>query len=149
MKLALDEYRRVLSTMPIVCVDCLVVDEKREFLLVKRKNEPLKGEYWVPGGRVFKGEQLADAVHRKMREEIGVDVEIVRNVGFFEEFYDKTLEGAEGGLHSISIVYLVRLKSHDIKLDDQSTDWAWFKDMPARFKDYSYITNWHEIQSAI
>lgn len=139
MFLAFEEYRRFLSTMPIVCVDCLVVNYRGEFLLVKRENEPLRGEYWLPGGRVRKGERLADAVQRKMREEIGVDVDIVENVGFFEEFYDKTKENAEGGVHSISFVYLVNPRSYDIKLDPQSSTWGWFKEIPAKLRKYATI----------
>jgi colanic acid biosynthesis protein WcaH len=136
MKLAPDEYRKILSTVPIVCVDCLVINGKGEYLLVKRKNEPLKGEYWVPGGRLHKGERLADAVHRKMREEIGVEVEIVRSLGFFEEFFEHTAEDANGGAHSISFLYLVRPKTSDIRLDDQSSEWGWFNDAPQRLKQY-------------
>lgn len=122
--------------MPIVCVDCLVVNERGEFLLVKRKNEPLMGEYWVPGGRVHKGEHLVDAVHRKMREEIGVDVDILGNVGFFEGFYEKTKENAQGGVHSISFVYLVKPKSCVIRLDIQSSAWGWFKEIPPKLQEY-------------
>lgn len=125
--------------MPMVCVDCLVVNNRGEFLLVKRENEPLMGEYWMPGGRVYKGERLADAVHRKMREEIGVDVDIVENVGFFEEFFEKTRENAVGGVHSISFVYLVKPKSYDIRLDTQSSEWGWFKEIPERFRKYATI----------
>ena len=125
--------------MPIVCVDCIVVNDKGHYLLVKRDNEPLKGEYWVPGGRLHKGERLEDAVRRKMRQEIGVDVEIIRNLGFFEEFFDKTAENAEGGVHTISVVYLVKPKSDDIKLDEQSSDWGWFDRLPERFGEYSHI----------
>jgi len=136
-----EDYRKFLSAMPIVCVDCLVVNDKGEYLLVKRKNQPLKGEYWVPGGRLHKNERLVDAVHRKMREEIGVDVEIVENLGFFEEFFEETEQDAEGGVHSLSVVYLVTLCSYNIKLDDQSTGWGWFKDLPFRFKEYSYLKN--------
>jgi colanic acid biosynthesis protein WcaH len=139
MKLPFEEYRKVLSSVPIVCVDCVVMNERREILLVKRKNEPLKGEFWVPGGRVHKGEKLVDAVHRKMREELGVDVEIIENIGFFEEFFDKTAEEAEGGVHSISIVYLVKPKSCDFKLDDQSAEFAWFAEVPARLREYAYM----------
>jgi colanic acid biosynthesis protein WcaH len=139
MKLSYEDYKKFLSSMPIVCVDCLVVNDNGEYLLVKRKNEPLKGEYWVPGGRLQKNERLADAVRRKMREEIGVDVDIIENVGFFEEFFDKTEQNAEGGVHSISVVYRVKPKSYDIKLDDQSDDWGWFKDIPARLKEYDYL----------
>ena len=49
MILPTEEYRRVASAVPIICVDCL---------LVKRANPPLKDEYWVPGGRVYKNERL-------------------------------------------------------------------------------------------
>ncbi|MGP0089943.1 MAG: NUDIX domain-containing protein [Xanthobacteraceae bacterium] len=139
MKLPVDEYRKILSSVPIVCVDCVVVNERRQILLVKRANEPLKGEFWVPGGRVHKGERLVAAVHRKMREELGVDVEIIENIGFFEEFFDKTAESAIGGVHTISIVYLVRPKNYDFKLDDQSAEWAWFKDFPPKFREYAYL----------
>ena len=133
------EYRSFLSTMPIVCVDCLVMNDRREFLLVKRRNEPLLGEYWVPGGRVRKGERLAEAVHRKMQEEIGVDVEIVKGVGYFEEFYEKTKENATGGVHSISFVYLVKPRSYAIKLDGQSSAWGWFKEIPGKLRNYPTI----------
>jgi GDP-mannose mannosyl hydrolase len=125
--------------MPTVCVDCLVVNDRGEFLLVKRANEPLRGEHWLPGGRVYKGERLADAVHRKMQEEIGVEVDIVENVGFFEEFYEKTKENAVGGVHSISFVYLVRPNSYDIRLDSQSSEWGWFKEAPERLRKYATI----------
>jgi colanic acid biosynthesis protein WcaH len=139
MKVSHDEYKKFLSTMPIVCVDCLVENDKGEYLLVKRKNEPLKGEFWVPGGRLHKNERLADAVRRKMREEIGVDVEIIENVGFFEEFFHDTEQDADGGVHSISVVYRVRPLSYEIKLDDQSAEWGWFKDVPQRLKEYDYL----------
>lgn len=136
MKLSLEDYRKFLSAMPIVCVDCLVVNEKGEYLLVKRKNEPLKGEYWVPGGRLHKNERLVDAVRRKMQEEIGVEVEILKSLGFFEEFFERTAEQAAGGAHSISLLYLVKPKTFDIRLDDQSLEWGWFKDVPLRLKQY-------------
>ncbi|HEV2299797.1 MAG TPA: NUDIX domain-containing protein [Candidatus Acidoferrales bacterium] len=139
MRLPVEEYRRFLSTMPMVCVDCLVINDRGEFLLVKRVNEPLMGEHWVPGGRVYKGERLVDAVHRKMREEIGVDVDIVESLGFFEEFYEKTKENALGGVHSISFVYLVRPKNFDIKLDSQSSEWGWFKEIPDGLRKYATI----------
>lgn len=139
MIVPVEEYRRVLSTMPIVCVDCVVVNDKGQYLLVRRDNEPLKGEYWVPGGRLHKGERLAEAVQRKMRQEIGVDVEIIRNLGFFEEFFDKTAENAEGGVHTISMVYLVKPQGGTIKLDEQSSDWGWFDELPGRFGEYSNI----------
>lgn len=148
MMLGHEDYRKVLSSVPIVCVDCLVVNDSGEFLLVKRRNEPLKGQFWIPGGRLHKSERLTDAVHRKMREEIGVDVEILENVGFFEEFFDRSAENVEGGVHSISIVYVVRPLSYVIRLDGQSDDWGWFKKLPAQFRNYGDIRARFPIEDA-
>ena len=123
MTLPHEEYKKVLSAIPIVCVDCLVVNENEEYLLVKRANPPLKGEYWVPGGRLYKNERILDAVHRKMREEVGIGVDVVTILGILE-FFDPASEYSECGVHTISIVHLVKPLSYDIKLDDQATDWV-------------------------
>lgn len=139
MMLSVDDYIKVMDTMPVVCIDCVVANDRGEYLLVKRDNEPLKGEYWVPGGRLHKGERLEEAVHRKMRQEIGVDVEIVENLGFFEEFFDKTAQDSRGGFHAVSFLFLVRPLSVEIRLDHQSSDWGWFKELPARLRGQKYL----------
>lgn len=139
MLLSQEDYIRVMESMPVVCVDCLVRNEKRQFLLVRRLNEPLQGEFWMPGGRLWKNERLHAAVHRKMREEIGVDVDILENIGYFEEFFDRTAQNAKGGFHAISFVFLVRPLSSDIRLDPQSGEWGWFDDIPARLKAYKSV----------
>ena len=38
-------YKKIMESMPIVCVDALIINEKKEYLLVKRKNEPLKNKF--------------------------------------------------------------------------------------------------------
>ena len=139
MMLSDEDYKKVMETMPVVCIDCVVRNDKGEYLLVKRKNEPLQGEYWVPGGRLLRNERLEQAVHRKMREEIGIEVEIVESLGFFEEFFDKTAQNAEGGFHAISFLWLVRPLGPGISLDGQSSDWGWFRELPARLREQKYL----------
>ena len=103
----------------------------------------MKGEFWVPGGRLHKNEHLTDAVHRKIREELGIDINIIRYVGYFEGFFEKTAENADGGVHVISFVYLVKPVSYNIKLDDQSFDWGWFRNIPQRFKEILTLQGQH------
>lgn len=47
-----NDYKKILSTMPILCVDLIIFFDGK-CLLLKKKNEPAKGQYWFPGGRVY------------------------------------------------------------------------------------------------
>lgn len=145
MKLPEEQYRLVLETMPIVCVDGLIQDEHGRYLLVKRLNEPLKNEFWLPGGRLEKGERLEAAIQRKMREELSADVEIVRLLGHFEEFFERTEQGTASGMHAISFVFLLRLLSDGVVLDSQSGEWGWFDELPGTFERYGLHLREQEI----
>lgn len=127
------EYQKIIESVPIVCVDAVIINDNNEYLLVKRQNEPLKGEYWVPGGRVLKNESLRDAIKRKMKQELGIELNVEKLLGYFEDFYEKTHFEVSNGLHVISFVFLV--KSKDQKkfiLDYQSNEWIWSKDLPIK-----------------
>lgn len=52
----------------------IVHDEQGRLLLVCRGNEPARGRWTVPGGRVEPGETDAQAVVRELREETGLSV---------------------------------------------------------------------------
>lgn len=60
---------------PIVAVGAVIIDGDN-VLLVKRANEPLKGEWSLPGGAVEVGESLEAALVREVREETCLDVAV-------------------------------------------------------------------------
>ena len=62
------------SDRSIACVGGLAYDEVGRLLLVQRANEPGRGLWSVPGGRVEPGEDDAAALVREMREETGLEV---------------------------------------------------------------------------
>ena len=64
---------REYPAQPVVGVGTVVVRDGRA-LIVKRLNEPRKGEWSLPGGHVNLGESLSDAARREVREETGLDV---------------------------------------------------------------------------
>jgi len=54
-------------------------------LIVKRRTVPFKGYWALPGGRVEAGESVEEAIVREVKEETGLDVEIVRKIGEYRE----------------------------------------------------------------
>lgn len=58
----------------IACVGGLAYDGAGRLLLVQRANEPGRGRWSVPGGRVEPGEDDAAALVREMHEETGLRV---------------------------------------------------------------------------
>jgi 8-oxo-dGTP pyrophosphatase MutT (NUDIX family) len=54
-------------------------------LLIKRQTVPFRGYWALPGGRVEARETVEQAVVREVKEETGLDVEIVEKIGEYRE----------------------------------------------------------------
>jgi len=63
---------------PLPVASTIVVNEAREILLVKRKNEPYGGMWCLPIGFAETGEEIRDAALRELREEAGIKGTIKR-----------------------------------------------------------------------
>lgn len=57
---------------PLVAID-LIVRSEEKVLLGRRTNEPAKGFFFVPGGRIFKGETARTAFQRITLAELGFE----------------------------------------------------------------------------
>jgi 8-oxo-dGTP diphosphatase len=77
--------------MPMVGVAAIIL-RSDQVLLVQRGREPAYGQWSLPGGLVELGESLHDAVRREVREEAGLDVEVVDVVAVL----DRVITDAEG-----------------------------------------------------
>lgn len=62
----------------------VVHDDRGRLLLVRRRNEPGRGRWSLPGGRVEPGEDDEQAVVREVAEETGLTVTVGRHVGSVE-----------------------------------------------------------------
>lgn len=125
-------YRQIVESVPITCVD-VVLRHKNKYILVNRNDEPLKGEWWVVGGRMLKGESLIKTVHRKVKEEVGLEIKNASFFGVYEDSYKKSAWGVP--THSVSIVYWAIVNKFEPKLDKHSSDIKLFDKLPKRFLD--------------
>jgi 8-oxo-dGTP diphosphatase len=54
-------------------------------LLIKRATVPFRGYWALPGGKVDVGETVEETVVREVKEETGIEVEIVEKIGEYHE----------------------------------------------------------------
>lgn len=89
-------------TRPVLVVAAALVDDLAApgALLAARRRAPvsLAGRWEFPGGKVEPGESPEDAVHREIREELGVAVEL-----------GDELDGPDEGAWRLSERYVMRL----------------------------------------
>lgn len=69
---------------PLLTVD-VVVGLKEGIVLVKRKNDPFKGRWALPGGFVEKGETVENAACREVKEETGLEIKLAGIVGVYSD----------------------------------------------------------------
>lgn len=119
-------YALIIEHMPIPCVDVVVVHQNKA-LLVNRTNHPAKGEWWLPGGRVLKGELLVQTAKRKAREELGVEVHVGPLVHTEETIF---LIGPTGiPVHTVNACFYVSPADSlsSISFDHQHDDFRWIE----------------------
>ncbi len=95
--------RRKYPDRPYVGVGAVIVQDGK-VLLVKRKHEPLAGQWSLPGGAVEVGETLEACLTREMLEETGLEV----RVGPVIEVLDRITHDDEGRVlyHFVLVDYL-------------------------------------------
>jgi 8-oxo-dGTP diphosphatase len=104
-------------------VGALIVDAER-ILLVERGREPLKGYWSLPGGAVETGERLEFAVRREVREETGLEVDVVCLIEVFERIMLDA--GGAPEYHYVLMDYLCRVSGGTLCAADDASGVGWF-----------------------
>ena len=111
----------VKQVFPEPTVGALIVNDEGKILLAK--SHKWFDKYTLPGGHIEVGESMIDAVRREVKEEVGLDVEVVemllvQEAIFAPEFYKKK--------HFIFIDFYCKSKEQQVKLDqNEIQDYIW------------------------
>ena len=109
------------QVFPEPTVGALIVNQQGKILLAR--SHKWFDKYTLPGGHIEVGESMADAVRREVKEEVGLDVEVVemllaQEAIFAPEFYKKK--------HFIFIDFYCKSKDQQVKLDQNDIqDYTW------------------------
>lgn len=109
---------------PAVSVDIVAIREKegrRELLLIQRKNEPYMNCWALPGGFLDMGETLEQAAERELKEETGLEINSLRQLGAFSKV------DRDPRTRVISVAYFAELTSGQTAIAaDDAQDVGWF-----------------------
>lgn len=136
-------FRRPSVTVDPVIFGFDLDEDDLKILLIKRRDEPFKGHWAIPGGFVNvsskgeaqakemvdgdanpedQGESIDDAARRELAEETGI------KVAYLEQLYTFGTPGRDPRGRVISVAYmaLVRLKDYNPQAGDDAVEAAWF-----------------------
>jgi len=114
-----DEYDKIFSQVPRLCVDLLFAKDNK-VLLGKRTHEPYKGVYGLPGGRLHFGESVVKGIIRIAARELGV---AVSNYNLFD-YIEYQQEIQLSNRHSVSLVFSCKTEN---KIPEYSDDFSELK----------------------
>jgi colanic acid biosynthesis protein WcaH len=120
-------HRQITSLMPIPSVEAMILKDN-SLLFLKRKNNPARGQWWFPGGRIWKGETFKETLYREVKEETGIAVEVIKFVGVYSRIFPDR--------HDITIVFLCKCFDNKVTLNEEHSEYRFFRNIPKGIHPY-------------
>ena len=122
-------FRTVIENTPLVSIDiCLIYDKK--ILLGNRNNEPGRGQWFTPGGRILKNEPWQECMRRVAYSELGLEIDDLPSLllmGVWDHFYENSVMDENISTHYLNLPHYCILEEKPIlSIDHQHNDLKWF-----------------------
>ena len=122
-------FKTIVKNAPLVSIDICLIFEG-QLLLAMRNNQPLKGKWFTPGGRINKNETWKNALLRIVNVELGISNAVVDEftfMGIYDHFYLNSVFNSEISTHYVNLPHFLNLTSRPkVTLDNQHADFKWF-----------------------
>jgi 8-oxo-dGTP diphosphatase len=115
------QVQREFPQTPLVGVGAVIVQEGR-VLLVRRGSEPLKGHWTLPGGVLEVGESLIEGVVREVREETGLEVEVIELIELLDRIHR---DNGRVRYHYVIADYLCRVTGGELRAASDADAVRW------------------------
>jgi len=109
-------------------------NNKGEILLTKRKNEPAKGKWVLPGGGINFGEHSKETAKREIKEETGYNISVGDLITTLE------LINPKEDFHRVILYHKARLLGGKFRLSDDAEDAMWIE--PKKIKTVKNLGEW-------
>lgn len=119
-----------------VGVPVIIQNSKKEILLEKRDNNVLSypNTWCLPGGMADYGEHIETTAEREVKEELGVDIKIIRKSSNIYE----NIPNKENRFHSVDIPHYAKIIRGVPRAKDETSEVRWFKPSEIRKMKLAY-----------
>jgi len=120
---------------PIPASACVILNEKKEVVIIKRKNEPKLGQWALPSGYIEIDQDPEETAVTEMQEETGLTGEVTKFIGYYSDFsplYEKV----------ISFGFLMKTNGGKLQAGDDAAEARYvpFSQLPTlAFKSHDYF----------
>lgn len=110
-------------SQPIAGVGAVIWNAAGEIVLIRRGQPPRMGEWSIPGGKLEWGESVKEALAREVREETGLEIEIVALV----DVVDSVTRDEAGAVvrHYVLIDFAARAAGGTLSPGSDAADARW------------------------
>lgn len=146
MFLEKEVFSNIIENTPLISIDLIIKNQENKILLGKRVNKPAKDSWFVPGGRIYKDENIEEAFKRLTLDELGKVFEINKAMfkGVYQHFYEDNVFNDNFSTHYIVLGFELVIKE-ELSLDKiQHNKQKWFKEEELlKSKEvYSYVKDY-------
>jgi len=126
-------YTHYVNPYPTTSV--IVENEKGEIMLVKRKYNPKKGYWDLPGGFVDLGESGEECSRREIKEELGINLKELIYLGSYPDkyFFQKINE------NTFTLWYMAKMPKEKIKVSDDISGYKFFKPKSIPYNRLAFV----------
>ena len=121
-------FKTIIENVPLVSIDLCLLHKDR-ILLGNRNNNPLKHQWFTPGGRILKNEpwQISLARIAKSELDINIQTERFKSMGIYDHFYSNNATDEKMSTHYVNLPhYAIFNEKPDVKSDNQHNKLEWF-----------------------
>lgn len=107
----------------LVSANGVIIENNHEdILLTKRKFEPSKGLWDIPGGFIQPNESVDESIEREIKEELGVEIEGIKLLGTYTDRY--LYQGIN--IYTLIVVVTAKIRNGEIKCADDVSEYKFF-----------------------
>lgn len=128
------------SVKCVVAVNAIIIYQGKILLIKQNRPEKAKGKWWLPWGKVDKWEDFMQALHREVKEEVGITIENadIRKLAILHDFPETTckhlyeiqlkdnIDSFNFDPEEIQSIEWHDLASFNVKVEDFRNDWVYY-----------------------